>query len=420
MLLALFSWGGLGCISVTDGPDGIRSTPAKSFAGPQSECRPQFPDHGGWYGADAAYSVPLPIDDERVSLWLFGDSFVRQPDGNEGRTYPFIHNSIGISDCRSGGDWSFDTFWQQDERGAPRAFFEPDSGADWVRQATLQAGARPYYWPLDGFVLHDVLFVALLRVVHSEPRGSFNLPFRLVGVDLARISNYHDAPKDWRIQISILSNDPNAFPGSAFVVSASHLYAFAFVDRKGRTPRMLSRLDVGALALWQPDLTGSLEYLGSDSRWKPGVEPGEAKIIMDDDASEMSVHFDSQTKNWIAVYSDLVRDKEARVSAGIRIRTSAALEGPWSRPKTLISIPETIPDHPRSSDENLFCYAGKAHPQFSSSSELLVTYVCSLFAKDSAETLTVLDKLRTSVDLYRPRAVPVEIPTGSQSVSRSE
>ena len=394
----------------TRAPDAALASPAESFAGLQSECLPQFPDDDGWYGGDAAYSVPLPIGEGRVSLWLFGDSFVQRPDMPNRRMYPLVHNTIGISYCESGGAWSLDTFWNQDERGTPRAFFVPDPDAEWVRLAARNTGTLPYYWLFDGFVAHDVLFVGLLRVVRSEPRGPFNLPFRLLGMDLARVENYRDLPTEWRIQISTLSNDTNAFPGSAFVVTTSHLHAFAFFDRgDGRTPRMLSRLNLGALVHWQPDLSSALEYLGSDSRWKPGFEPDKAMIVMEDDASEMSIHFDSPTKNWIAVYSNLAPTNEARTPTAIQIRTAPALAGPWSKPEKLILIPETTPAHTRRVDENLLCYAAKAHPQFSSPGELVVTYVCNLFARNPEETTAILQKLRERVDLYRPRAIPVAI-----------
>lgn len=421
LLLFWLPWSGLGCIAATPTPDTARALPVESFAGLQSECLPGFPDHDGWYGGDAAYSVPLPIDEGRVSLWLFGDSFVQRPGMPDERTYPFIHNSIGISRCESGGAWSLDTFWHRDERGTPRAFFIPDPDAHWVRIAAGKAGTLPYYWLFGGFLAHDVLFVGLLRVVHSEPRGPFNLPFRLLGIDLARIENYRDAPMDWRIQISTLSNDTDAFPGSAFVVTTSHLHAFAFFDRgDDRAPRMLSRLSLDALVSWQADLSYALEYLASDSQWRPGFEPDRAKIVMEDDASEMSVHFDSAAKTWIAVYSNPARSnhiEKARTPTTIHIRTAGALAGPWSKPQKLVSIPETVPGHSRSADENLFCYAAKAHPQFSSPNELIVTYVCNLFAIDPEEAPTILRRLREDIGLYRPRALSVGIPPTLESVS---
>jgi hypothetical protein len=415
LVLALLIWlpsGGLGCIAPTPHSDATLTLPAESFAGVQSECLPEFPDHNGWFGGDAAYSIPLPIDDGRVSLWLFGDTFVQHPDTPRERTYPFVHNTIGISRCEPGGVWSLETFWQHDKAGTPRAFFVPDLEADWARAAIEETDSLPYYWLFDGFIAHDVLFIGLLRAAHSDPRGPFNLPFRLMGMDLARIENYRDAPTDWRIQISTLSNDTHAFPGSAFVTTRSHLYTFAFFDREGgRTPRMLSRLELDELVHWTPDLSNSFETLASDSSWKSGFDPGKARIVMDDDASEMSVHFDSLRKIWIAVYSEPTPTDEIGTTTAIQIRTARNLEGPWSGPEELILIPETAPGHARSRDENLFCYAGKAHPQFSSPGELVVTYVCNLFANDASETLTVLDMLRERVDLYRPRAIPVAIPS---------
>lgn len=384
---------------------------SQSFVGRQSECVPRFPDDAGWYGGDAAYSVPLPVESGRVSLWLFGDSFVQRPNSPESRSYPFVHNSIGLSYCEPGGEWRLDTFWRRDGPGEPRAFFEPDSAASWVRQAVRETGVPPYYWLFDGFVAHDVLFIGLLRIIHSEPRGPFNLPFRLAGMDLARVENYRDAPENWRIQISTLSHDPVAFPGSTFVATTSHLYAFAFFDRgDGRAPRMLSRLDLRALVDWQADLSNELEYFSKNADWKAGFDPQDAMILMHDDASEMSVHFDVKANSWIAVYSDLARDSSIGGSNSVLLRRAQSLVGPWTEPQPLFAIPETIADSSGKVDENLFCYAGKAHPQFALQGELLVTYVCNLYARNAGEASSILRRLRDSPDLYRPRAVKVELP----------
>ncbi|MBW2293075.1 MAG: hypothetical protein JRG94_12310, partial [Deltaproteobacteria bacterium] len=71
---------------------------------------------------------------------------------------------------------------------------------------------------------------------------------------------------------------------------------------------------------------------------------------------------------------------------------------------------ETISNSSGKIDENLFCYAGKAHPQFSLPGELLVTYVCNLYARNATEANPILRRLRGSPDLYRPRAVTVDLP----------
>src|ERR1035441_10972824 len=59
-------------------------------------CTPSFPFQDDWWGADAAYSIPL--SDGR-SVWIFGDTLYgdkRVVVGNEPR---MVRNSIGISRC---------------------------------------------------------------------------------------------------------------------------------------------------------------------------------------------------------------------------------------------------------------------------------------------------------------------------------
>ena len=150
------------------GPAPLDSVPL----GRDARCRPEFPDQNGWLGGDAAYSVPLPGTNDGESLWLFGDTFVGRRGSPDERTYPFIHNSIGLSRCDVSGAWEIDYFWHMRNGEAPRAFFVPDPEADWVRRS----GGDAYYWLFDGFVLEDVLFVGLLRVTDAAPRGPFSSP----------------------------------------------------------------------------------------------------------------------------------------------------------------------------------------------------------------------------------------------------
>jgi hypothetical protein len=406
LLLAIFSWGVSGCAWAPGGKEWTSFLRPERHAGRQAECRPRFPDQKGWFGGDAAYSVAF--GDGRRSLWLFGDSFVARPESPNERSYPFVHNSIAISRCEPGGLWILDPFWRQGPDGEPDAFFEPDAGADWVQRTTAKGGSA-YYWPFGGFFAHDALFVGLLRVVSSTPRGPFNLPFRLVGMDLARVENPRDAPSDWRIRISTLSTSAVAFPGSAFALTPSHLYAFAFFDRgDGHAPRMLTRLDLANLLEWRPDLSDRLETWTADDAWAPGFHPERAEILMDDDSTEMSVQFDPVSESWLAVYG--IADRDDASPDQVWLRRAAELTGPWSAPEPLFTIPETVPDPEEPPDPNLFCYAGKAHPQFSPADGLLVTYVCNLFARDPAEVAEVLERLRRRSDLYRPRAVTTGIP----------
>src|ERR1700685_3811109 len=59
-------------------------------------CIPSFPFQDGWWGADAAFSIPLP---DGRSVWIFGDTLYgdhRVVTGNDPR---MVRNTIGISRC---------------------------------------------------------------------------------------------------------------------------------------------------------------------------------------------------------------------------------------------------------------------------------------------------------------------------------
>jgi hypothetical protein len=371
---------------------------------------PTFPDARGWLGGDAAYSVALPAASK--TLWLFGDSFVDPRGVTEKRRYPFVHNSIGLSSCSEDGTWSLNTYWDKGEGALPLAFFAPDPNADWARETVERSGHAPYYWPFDGFVVDGTLYVGLLRISHSEPRGPFRLPFRVIGMDLARIDNPLDSPNIWNISISTLSKSQFAFPGAAYVVEGDFVYAFSFYDRPGgEAPRAVARLPISVLQSFPPNLSTQFETYDDGGNWIKGFTPERASILMSDSATEMSVHFDTAIGRWIAVYGTPNPPVNIAEASIVWIRSAERLEGPWSRPHRLFAIPETIPRPQQSVDPNLFCYAAKAHPEFSKPGNLLVTYVCSLFAQSEDEIPAVLERLLKSPELYRPRAVSIAIPS---------
>jgi hypothetical protein len=378
---------------------------------PHLNCQPSFLNLNDWLGGDAAYSVMLP--DDQTVLWLFGDSFVRPEGTDEQRSFPFIHNSIGLSTCSSSENWNLQTFWQRQKvAGRPSAFFAPNPQAPWAREAHEESGQAPYYWPFDGFVTDGTLFVGLLRVSHAQPRGPFRLPFRIIGMDLARIDNPLDPPNKWNIRISTLSESDHAFPGSAFVVHGDFVYAFSFDDEPGgQAPRTLSRLPVRALRTFNPNLSREFETFDQNGRWISGFQPLKGRILMTDSGTEMSVHFDAATSRWIAVYGAPGPPRRDSPST-IWIRSANRLEGPWSAPYPLFVTPETIEIPTSPIDPNLFCYAGKAHPEFAEPGNLLVTYVCNLFARSDEEAPKILRRLLASPDLYRPRVISLPIPSG--------
>jgi hypothetical protein len=360
---------------------------------------PDFPYTDGWLGGDAAYSIPITPD---TSLWLFGDSFVRSgpaPDGPPTRRGArFIHNSIALATCTERGEWVVDYAWGTDADGKAFAFLDPGL-------------PDSYWWLFDGFVHADKLYLGLLVVEPNEPRGALNLPFRFSGVKLARIANFRAAPEEWRVEVLPLSDDTRAFPTSTLVVHGDFVYLFAFLDMAAdRLPRMLTRLPVAALEGDRP--AEQLEYLASSGEWKPGLEAADARLLMEDDASEMTVRFHPELDRWLAVYSypSFLPELDADTpSDRVYVRTALAPEGPWSEPRAIFHFPELREDYGAGHDPNTFCYAAKEHPQLAPEGELLITYVCNLFTRDGEDSFAVLGRLLDTMYLYRPRAVAIPL-----------
>ncbi len=377
-----------------------------------TQCEPNFQEAPGWHGGDAAYSVRLPGDGAPRTLWLFGDSFVDRPRKPGQRSFPFIHNSVGISRCEDGGLWSFEPYWQAAGTPSPSAFFRPSPNAEWVKKASRHTDESPYYWLFSGFVIDDALYVGLLRVVSAPPRGPLRLPFRLAGMDLAQIANPTAPPSEWEIEILRLSDDETLLPGAAFVVNDDYVYAFSFFDRDdGHAPRGLTRFSAKALREDPTSVANTFETLDRDGNWAGGILPERAKILFPGDATEMSVHHDSHQGRWLAVdASPLPANGPKGLGNSIRLRHAKHLTGPWSDPIPIYTIPETIPNSKGEVDPNLACYAAKAHPHLSNPGELVVTYVCNLFARKEGEEWQTLRRLAASPALYQPKAVHIVIP----------
>jgi hypothetical protein len=361
-------------------------------------CWPGFPYQDGWLGGDAAYSIPLS---DTHTLWLFGDTFIGEPGKRDRRDAHFVHNSIGVSTCRAGEPWAIEYAWGRGPDGAPRAFLSPSDGAGW-------------WWLFDGFVHDHALYLGVVALEPAEPRGPLGLPFRFDGVRLARIEGSHRNVRDWEVEILPLTANRPDWGSSAMAVHAGHVYLFVFSDdESGRFPRQLARLPLRALEARAEEIAGSLEYLAEDGQWSPGLDLDRARVVMDDNATEMSVRYHAATDRWLALYNypDVGAEfPAARPSDAVWLRTASLLEGPWSERKLLFRIPELDPDYVGGYDPNTACYAAKEHAQLSSSDKLTFTYVCNLFAGPGQDPYAILGRLATTMRLYRPVPVSVSMP----------
>ena len=372
----------------------------------RSRCVPDFADEEGWQGGDAAYSISLPggTAPERRTLWLFGDSFIQTSNAganSDRRNSALVHNSIAISRCVN-GTFTIDYAWNDSNDGTPQAFFRPSA-------------ENEFWWPLDGFLHHGKLFIAMLRVTAALPDGPLRLPFRLLGTSLIEVDNPTHPPAQWHWKAQPLSSGSKAIPGAATHLAGKNVLLFSYRnDPSGGRSRFLSRLPLSALRTFTQELEPAIQTLNQQGHWENGFNPDRARVLMPDRSTEMSVSFHPEfdpAHQWIAVYGAPIQVNNdgggpARPSGQIYLRSAPGPEGPWSPRFPLARIPERT----RPTDPDLACYAAKEHPGFEADHRLIISYVCNLFAVVEKDPLATLKKLQREMSIYRPRVLEVPVP----------
>jgi len=343
------------------------------------DCNPSFAAKAPWQGADAAYSIPL--QDGRV-VWIFGDTLYgdkREVNGNDPK---MVHNTIGVSTCNN-GQWKLDYSIKRDAKGEFDSFFKP------------QKNDGTYYWALDGVEHNHELWITLVCVRNKPNSDAFALGFEICGTDLAHVTGIKEDPQNWKISYSpLVADGMHANPSASALIDGDYLYIFTLYE-EGTRPQILARIPLKGLK----DPQKNLQYLGSDDKWHDGFEPAKAKAVMARGASEMSVRYHPELKKWVAVMMDpqIFSDK-------VILRTAPSMTGPWTAGDVIYQVPIMQTSDPRY-DKDTFCYAGKEHPEFEKSGELLFTYVCNTMkpAKLPAET-----------DVYFPQVVTMPMPEAAK------
>jgi uncharacterized protein DUF4185 len=335
-----------------------------------SACLPTFPYKDGWLGGDAAYSIALAPG---KSLWLFGDSFVGQISAPTRGGSSFVRNAIALSTCDEHQRWQINYYWGGGGKPAPTAFFETNAKEYW-------------YWPLDGFLYQNRLYVALAKLENNPQEKIFS--FKTAGVVLAKVSNPSAPPNQWRMKYFKLTEGPDFYPGATVVVHQSHAYFFVVNEKERHT--ILIRVPLQKL----DEPAANLQYFAKDKTWKHGLNGADALVVIETGHTEMSVRYHRRIKQWVAVTGgDFLSNK-------IMIRTAPELTGPWSQWHVIHEFPEMNPQSARY-DPDTWCYAVKEHIEFATLDKLLVTYACNSFK---------FEKQVANMSIYRPQAVLLELP----------
>lgn len=343
--------------------------------GRDSDCTPSFPLRAPWFGADAAYSVPLP---DGRDVWIFGDTLYGEKRTVTGNDPQMVHNTLGISTCID-GKWKIDYAIKRGANGTPDSFFKP------------QRNDGTYYWALDGVEHNNELWITLVCVRNKPNSDAFALGFEVCGTDLAHVTGLNNDPQDWKIAyFPLVPEAVHANPSASALIEGDYLYIYTLYEQASR-PQILTRIPLSGL----DDPKKNLQYLGSDDKWHGGIEPAKAKVIMKTGASEMSVRYHPELKKWIAVMVDpqIFSDK-------VIFRTAPSMTGPWTDGEVIYRIPLLRKDDPKY-DPDTFCYAGKEHPEFEGPGELLFTYVCNTMKPK---------KLEAETNIYFPQVIRMPMP----------
>ena len=356
--------------------------PFSGFCQPASRnaagCLPSFPDRNGWYGGDGAYSIPL---DNGRTLWLFGDTFVADGEGRQNRVDMdlVLGTTLAISTCSEEGRFTI------------RYFLKKRAG-----RFVSSFGDTQWMWPQDPFKVHDRLYIPLVAI-ESRPEMEGPFKFKIVGHKIAMIRDYHcEDPHDWSVEFLDWSAAVPASVAALAATSVVHgkeVYFYPLCVPSEKAPGVVGNILIRIPTDRLHDPSEAMEYYAKDDTWRKGLDPANAKIVLDAGVSEFSVRFHESQKRWIAVYLS-VHDKGNKLLH----RSAERLEGPWSEPKVLIPvIPEVNPTDPKY-DKNNFCYAGKEHIQFARNGKLMTTYVCNSLDDPDKR----INYIRSNLHLYRP------------------
>jgi hypothetical protein len=354
---------------------GVGASPEQASPAQDIGMRLNFPYEQGWLGADDAYSIAIG---QGKSVWLFGDTFAGDVGNKDRNKTTMVRNSVGVTTCPKDKPCTIQYFWKNQGTPKPRSFFDTGTDEEW-------------YWPLDGYLDGDTLYVSLM-IVRNKPGAGPTDPFgfEIAGTRWATIKKALSTPDLWKVSIKDLTQK-DLWPGASIVRDGEFVLFYTQASQgEGKGHMIVMRVPVKNID--RPEK--NFEYLGSDGKWHTGLPKGDARKVIDQAISEMSVRYHPSTKKWVAI-SPGIEFPSKRVIA----RTADTALGPWSEPQDILEFPEMKSSNPIY-DKDTFCYATKEHVEFEHDNVVL-TYACNS---------AVIAKVMNSLELYRPQVVVVGVP----------
>ena len=327
-------------------PDNLKFNPVVSSS---QKCAPVFPFKDGWLGGDGDVSVPI---NDSTTVFIFSDTYVGNINqkSRQERDMGMVANTLAIQTCSTNGESEVHYYWNKMFSDNPEPFFKSFTN-------------RYKYWVVDAFTSNSHLYAILSKIgpkVGADPGDIFN--FSGLGFTLAKISNPHDAPHDWKIEL---------FPLPEFKDSTMEIRCHAKLD--GYIYFFVSRNDTSQFVVRKQidfidNLEQPFEYYSLNKKWKQGIILNDMFEITKGFRCN-SVNFHPEIKQWVMISDIRFKDNK------IKMRTAPALTGPWSDEIVIHEISEVTPGNSLYSKSN-FCYLAREHIQYYDSKNhvMLLTY----------------------------------------------
>lgn len=359
------------------------SPDAAALAVPAPEWDALFDRTSGWTGADGIYSVPLNGDERPgrggTTFFVFSDTFIGEVDANDRRLSgsTLVNNTNALLDGARPRPNRIQFNWRA-KAGGPAAMVTPRP----------QGAETTWFWPNDGLVVGERLYLYNLRMKSNGQGGAFG--FETDGISLVStpvgvrplFSRYTqtDAP----LYLPANGNQGDTTYGLAVLPNTATagapdpdgwLYVYGLRNDPFNKRLLVARVrperiaDFAAYRFW----TGSA--------WVRDIE--DAEPMTDRISSEFSVSPLADGRYLLVFQLDTLSNK-------IAIRYGDSPVGPWSGYRVVYEAPETA------ISPNIFTYNAKAHPHLSEPNRLLISY--------NVNTGDFLEHFRNA-DIYRPRFI---------------
>jgi len=306
----------------------------------------------GWTGSDATYSVLLP---DGRTVWLMGDSFL---------------DTVYADYTRPGSDLIRNTFLVQ----TGYSFTTLVSGTidDPGAFVNTPDPADQWYWPGDGTVQGDTLYVFMMYFHATGGGGLFG--FEYERTDLVTFA----LPSITEVSRTVVSTDPNILFGSAVMEDADYTYIYGAEQAFGKYMHV-ARVPAG-------NIRGTMEYWNGTS-WV--TTPPASNVGRLEKQSGLPIDVSAQFA--VFYYGGKYRlvTQEDFLSPNIYTWESVSPKGPWKKRQTVYVTPYI--------SENSITYNAFVHPQFvAADGSLLLSY---------NENTTEFLELFSNARIYRPKFI---------------